>query len=308
LLFHKRNLCRYDEVMCLAELPRGGLVSGGNDKVITVWRPEGEDDGDAAAADDANGGGSIGGGGGGGGMVVACHTVSPGAVRALAVTADGCRLFTAGADKNIRAWDISRPARGIILLKAFKGGHDGFVTSIALLPSAADPRFVVSGSEVGLYKLNSVYPQLESARFQPLNLECDVLVSNFTFKFSLHRYTEGKAGGFYMKGDGGIKVWRARDGQCVHTVSHQEGDITAFQVSRHRTRASDTGGSGAGSSAEAASGSGGEREVAGVMSASKDGTVVEWRVDWKDTDRRRGGSLGGSHNIKWSTGFLTQGK
>jgi hypothetical protein len=38
---------------------------------------------------------------------------------------------------------------------------------------------------VGLYKLNSVDPQLESAWFQPLNLKCDLLVSKFAFKFNV---------------------------------------------------------------------------------------------------------------------------
>ena len=43
--------------------------------------------------------------------------------------------------------------------------------------------------EAGLYKLNPVDPQLESAWFQPLKLKCDFLVSKFAFKFNLYRYT-----------------------------------------------------------------------------------------------------------------------
>jgi hypothetical protein len=31
--------------------------------------------------------------------------------------------------------------------------------------------------EVGLHKLNSIYPEFESAWFQPLNLKCELLVS-----------------------------------------------------------------------------------------------------------------------------------
>jgi hypothetical protein len=38
---------------------------------------------------------------------------------------------------------------------------------------------------VGLYKLNSVDPELESAWFQPLNLKCDILLSIFAFRFQL---------------------------------------------------------------------------------------------------------------------------
>jgi hypothetical protein len=41
--------------------------------------------------------------------------------------------------------------------------------------------------------LNSVDPQLESAWFRTLILKCDVLVSNFAFKFNLYRYITGAA-------------------------------------------------------------------------------------------------------------------
>jgi hypothetical protein len=44
---------------------------------------------------------------------------------------------------------------------------------------------------VGLYKLNPVDPYHESAWFQPLNLKCDILVSNFAFKCNLYRYNAG---------------------------------------------------------------------------------------------------------------------
>lgn len=125
--------------------------------------------------------------------------------------------------------------------------------------------------------------------------------------------SEGKAGGFWLKGDGGVKVWRVSDGQCVYTASHQTGDITAFQVSRRRRAFAGLSagvgvgvgvGAGAGSSAEATSTStsrSDEPEVSGVMSASKDGTVVEWEIDWTEENFR-----GGSHNIKWSSGFLNR--
>jgi hypothetical protein len=44
---------------------------------------------------------------------------------------------------------------------------------------------------VGLYKLNPVDTQLESAPFQPLNLSSEKLVSKFAFEFNLYRYTVG---------------------------------------------------------------------------------------------------------------------
>jgi hypothetical protein len=36
-----------------------------------------------------------------------------------------------------------------------------------------------------LYKLNPVDPQLESAWFQPVNLQCDLLVSSLSFQMQL---------------------------------------------------------------------------------------------------------------------------
>ena len=44
---------------------------------------------------------------------------------------------------------------------------------------------------MGLCKLNSVDPQLESARFQPLSLSSDTLVSQFASKVNLYRYKVG---------------------------------------------------------------------------------------------------------------------
>jgi hypothetical protein len=38
----------------------------------------------------------------------------------------------------------------------------------------------------GAVQVESIDPELESARIQPLNLKCDILVSKFAFKFNLH--------------------------------------------------------------------------------------------------------------------------
>ena len=43
---------------------------------------------------------------------------------------------------------------------------------------------------VGLYTLNPVDLQLQSARFQPLHLSSESLVSKFAFKCNLYRYTK----------------------------------------------------------------------------------------------------------------------
>jgi hypothetical protein len=42
---------------------------------------------------------------------------------------------------------------------------------------------------VRLYKLNSLYPSLESDWFQALSLKCNLLFSNVAFKFNLCRYS-----------------------------------------------------------------------------------------------------------------------
>jgi hypothetical protein len=48
--------------------------------------------------------------------------------------------------------------------------------------------------EVGLYTLNAIDPELESAWFQPLSLTRDILVSKFAFTFNLYRYNESGVG------------------------------------------------------------------------------------------------------------------
>jgi hypothetical protein len=48
---------------------------------------------------------------------------------------------------------------------------------------------------VGLYTLNAVDPQLESARFQPLKLKCDILVSKICFQMQLVPLHRGEQGG-----------------------------------------------------------------------------------------------------------------
>ena len=122
-----------DAVRCLAELPAAisrnvGLVSGGDDCVVATWRPR--FDPTASRIVD---------------MACVNHTRTPAATRALAISLDGCRLFTAGADKNVRAWDTSDvDGRGFVLLRAFLGGHAGFVASLAIV-DPSNPTHVVSG-------------------------------------------------------------------------------------------------------------------------------------------------------------------
>ena len=39
---------------------------------------------------------------------------------------------------------------------------------------------------------------------------------------------EGNAGGYWVAGDGSLKLWRAADGLCAQTVSAQRGDVTGI--------------------------------------------------------------------------------
>ena len=115
-----------------------------------------------------------------------------------------------------------------------KGAHDGFVTSIALLP---DPGDVTTTSSTATANGERNGGGGGHARF---------VISG----------SEGKpGGGYFSKGDGGIKVWRVSDGKCVHTASHQTGDITAFHVGPRRRRRRCAGSIAAGSIAAAAAGS-----------------------------------------------------
>jgi hypothetical protein len=80
--------------------------------------------------------------------------------------------------------------------------------------------------EVGLHKLNPVYPELESAWFQPLSLSSDILVSKFAFKFNLCRCSEASrhdppVGATDVQGDsdpGDSPRLRARDLDLVKRV------------------------------------------------------------------------------------------
>ena len=252
-----------DAVRCLAELPeangRGsasigvgvGLVSGGDDCVVAAWRPR-LDPNTSRIVD----------------MTCVNRTRSPAATRALAVSSDGRRLFTAGADRNVRAWDTSDvDGRGFVLLRAFLGGHVGFVTSLAIL-DPTNPTHVVSGGE-------------------------------------------GNPGGFWCKGDGSVKVWRARDGKCLQTIAPRggDGDVVSLETrtrTRTRTRTGTTNTSarrGTVGGDDTCDEGGVDVKVTTLVAASSDGTAAEFEVAWEDaasgTPRDERGV-----GFAWNAGFL----
>ena len=186
-----------DAVMCLAPLPGGGFASGGNDARLVAWRPSAE------VSEGGGGGGGERGGGSfvSGGVRVVRETKSGGAIRALAISPDATRWFTAGSEGNVRAWDASDlEGRGFVLLRAFRGGHQGFVTSLAILPPRSAPDESDADADA---KGAALY-----------------VVSG----------SEGSPGGYWSKGDGAVKVWRVGDGACVCTTpAKQSGDVVAVR-------------------------------------------------------------------------------
>jgi WD40 repeat protein len=178
--------------MCLAPLPGGGFASGGNDARLVAWRPSAE------VSEGGGGGEQRGGSFVSGGVRVVRETKSGGAIRALAISPDATRWFTAGSEGNVRAWDASDlEGRGFVLLRAFRGGHQGFVTSLAVLPPQSAPESDADKSDAARYVVSG---------------------------------SEGSPGGYWSKGDGAVKVWRVGDGACVCTTpAKQSGDVVAVR-------------------------------------------------------------------------------
>jgi WD40 repeat protein len=250
-----------DAVRCLAELPGSartgvGLVSGGDDCVVAAWRPR-LDPNTSRIID----------------MTCVNRTRSPAATRALAVSSDGRRLFTAGADRNVRAWDTSDvDGRGFVLLRAFLGGHVGFVASLAIL-DPNNPTHVVSGGE-------------------------------------------GNPGGFWCKGDGSVKVWRASDGKCLQTINPRDGDgdVVSLETrtrTRTRTRMGTTSASASDSrgtvpvrvSVGGDDEGGVDAKVTVLVAASSDGTAAEFEVVSEDAASETPRDDRGA-GFTWNAGFL----
>jgi hypothetical protein len=108
---------------------------------------------------------------------------------------------------------------------------------------------------VGLYTLNSVYPWLESAWFQPLNLKCDFLVLRLCFQIQVVPLRSGIGNGQGNgqgnghgdgNGDGsgggaavGISVGVGEVG--VHGLEEDEGDLLDTErTSHYRLKGDDT--------------------------------------------------------------------
>lgn len=222
-----------DKVTCLAFLDEREtrVISGGNDKALVEWRREGEDafpetirDGSADASSSGLSSGPAS-RPGESTWVAARRVVAPGgAIRALCVSRSiggpagdaragkdapaDARVYTAGSDGAVRAWDLSNET-GFVLLRTFLGGHAGFgarVFAVRLPGSSVSAR---DAAEDSLEAFEAFEASEESEEY--------VLSGS-----------EGAAGGFWVEGDGSLKLWRAADGLCAQTVRAQSGDISAI--------------------------------------------------------------------------------
>jgi hypothetical protein len=73
-----------------------------------------------------------------------------------------------------------------ILCRYTLGSGHGFVLNHFTAPQVVIRTAVNASCAVGLYKLNAVDPWLENTWFQPLNLNCDILVSNVACKCNVY--------------------------------------------------------------------------------------------------------------------------
>jgi WD40 repeat protein len=202
-----------DKVTCLAFLDRRNtrVVSGGNDKALVEWRKlerardepsaRKEKEGELEAENTWRAARSV--AAPGGAIRALCVSETP--TNARAVDNAVYSVYTAGSDGAVRAWEVSDET-GFVLLRTFVGGHDGFGVCVRAvrLPVFSTPFFRHDGLDAKTKTARTTYE--------------DYVVSG----------CEGNAGGYWVAGDGSLKLWRAADGRCAQTVSKQRGDVTAI--------------------------------------------------------------------------------
>ena len=204
-----------DKVTCLAFLDRREtrVVSGGNDKALVEWRRERARDADARKEEEKESEKQK-------TWRAARSVAAPGgAIRALCVSApktnDGAlddavyNVYTAGSDGAVRAWEVSNET-GFVLLRTFVGGHDGF------------------GVCVRAVRLPVLFFSSPALRRDESDAKTKTKPARTTYEDYVLSGCEGNAGGYWVAGDGSLKLWRAADGLCAQTVSAQRGDVTGI--------------------------------------------------------------------------------
>jgi WD40 repeat protein len=199
-------------------------------------------------------------------------------------------VYTAGSDGAVRAWEVSDET-GFVLLRTFVGGHDGFGVCVQTvrLPVFSSPFCLRDAADAKTKTARTTYE--------------DYVVSG----------CEGNAGGYWVAGDGSLKLWRAADGRCAQTVSAQRGDVTGIVVFGDKN-APDACLSALNEETRSASITNGKL-FCRLVTASKDGTVAHF--DLETNARAEKGSVKGATgedgeedgdgrpaSFAWTKGFL----
>lgn len=233
-----------DKVTCLAFLDarETRVVSGGNDKALVEWRRATKKDASSSSNDekktplrpDTSSTPRVGSSSAldahdehehvwvpakrvvapGGAIRALCVSRGAGADRELLGKKNAARVYTAGSDGAVRAWEVSDETRGFVLLRTFLGGHGGFgVCVFAIrLPKATS---------------QTLLPARHSRRSRKAEEE-DAAESSASEEYVLSGCECPLAGGYWVEGDGSLKLWRAADGRCAQTVTLQKGNISAI--------------------------------------------------------------------------------
>ena len=312
-----------DKVTCLAFLdPRETrVVSGGNDKALVEWRRETKKDASSSSNDekktplrpDTSSTPRVGSCVSGSSSALDAHdehehawvpakrVVAPGgAIRALCVSrgagadrdegkTNAARVYTAGSDGAVRAWEVSDETRGFVLLRTFLGGHGGFGVCVFAI-------------------------RLPKATSHDLPARHEEDAADASEEYVLSGCEGPLAGGYWVEGDGSLKLWRAANGRCAQTVTLQKGNISAIV----RETAGDGGDGGATPTRP-------DAFFCRLAVASTDGTVAHFHLGTRgsisgsisgarDRDAKRDGdaSLAGAGadgdgrpaSFAWTPGFL----
>ena len=232
-----------DKVTCLAFLDarETRVVSGGNDKALVEWRRATKKDASSSSNDEkktplrpdtSSTPSDVGSSSAldahdahdehvwvpakrvvapGGAIRALCVSRGAGADRELLGKKNAARVYTAGSDGAVRAWEVSDETRGFVLLRTFLGGHGGFGVCV----------FAIRLPKATSHDL----PARHSRRSRKAEEEDAADASE---EYVLSGCECPLAGGYWVEGDGSLKLWRAADGRCAQTVTLQKGNISAI--------------------------------------------------------------------------------
>ena len=271
-----------DKVTCLAFLDQRNtrVVSGGNDKALVEWRKlerardepsarkEKEKEGESEKENTWRAARSV--AAPGGAIRALCVSETP--TNARAVDNAVYNVYTAGSDGAVRAWEVSDET-GFVLLRTFVGGHDGFGVCVRAV------RLPVNFFSSPFFRHDAADAKTKTACVEYE----DYVVSG----------CEGNAGGYWVAGDGSLKLWRAADGRCAQTVSAQRGDVTGIVVFGDKN-APDACLSALNEETRSASKTNGKL-FCRLVTASKDGTVAHFDLETR-------AELPGKGIVKGATG------